>query len=378
MSQQPISIIGAGIGGLTLGRCLSKRGIPAVLYERAASSPRHSYGITLHASAYKPLLKVLGMDEQTFKSRIAVDGHVGGQGAIDTRKLAHHGSIGPGSFRANRGKLETLLREGLDIKWEHGLDKIDDTSNGLSFSLESGHWAEQACVVGADGVHTSTRNSLMPKSELDILPYVAFNGKRRVDRSTFDKLYAPTLGDSTIVEVRKNNAVLQVSVNDNTEDVVSISWIYSRAARGSSDSLFQPNRPLSSATDTPEEFYQEIAGLKDLDQPFKDIFDQDKLKKERILSWLMRTMEVGLTELRELGKKGILFIGDSVHAQPILGGEGANAAMKDAIELADQLSEDGINSIAEWYEARFPGWKEGVERSKATIERIHTDRTSVL
>jgi 2-polyprenyl-6-methoxyphenol hydroxylase-like FAD-dependent oxidoreductase len=80
MAKQTISIIGAGLGGLTLGRCLQKRGIAAILYERLDSPPRYSYGITLHASAYTPLLKALDVDEMDFKSRVAVDASSGGRG----------------------------------------------------------------------------------------------------------------------------------------------------------------------------------------------------------------------------------------------------------------------------------------------------------
>ncbi|GAB7347715.1 hypothetical protein MBLNU459_g5272t1 [Dothideomycetes sp. NU459] len=329
MAQQPISIIGAGLGGLTLGRCLLKRGIPAVLYERAASSPRHSYGITLQPSTYRPLLKVLDLDEQTFKNRIAVDGAVGGLGAIDCKKLVH--PVRPGSFRANRGKLEGLLREGLDIRWDHELAKLEITPTGLSMSLENGHWSEQTCVIGADGVHANTRKSLISNVELNILPFVTFNA----------------LQDSNIVELRRSGAVLQVSINDHTEDVISVSWTYSRPAHGATDPLYKPNRPVASATNIPDDFYHEIGTLPGLEQPFKDIFDEEKLRKERILSWLMRTTEISLPRLQELGRNGVLFIGDSVHAQPILGGEGANAAMTDAAELADHIAANGITSIAE-------------------------------
>ena len=48
MPQQPILILGAGIGGLTLGRCLRKEGISFVIYEKATSSPRHN--LRNHAS----------------------------------------------------------------------------------------------------------------------------------------------------------------------------------------------------------------------------------------------------------------------------------------------------------------------------------------
>ena len=49
MAQQPIVIVGAGIAGLTLGRCLKQKGISTVLLERYTQSPRHTYGIIREA-----------------------------------------------------------------------------------------------------------------------------------------------------------------------------------------------------------------------------------------------------------------------------------------------------------------------------------------
>lgn len=377
--QSPISIIGAGIGGTTLSRALSNRGIPSVIYERVASAsiPRHGYGITLHAATYRPLLDILNIDEKTFRQRVAVDGPIGGNGRIDGGKVVS--SARGGSFRAHRGRLEELIREGLDIRWGHTVEKVEAADHGpVSLCFEDGKETESRCVVGVDGVHAVTRKSCLPSVQPDILPFVAFNGKRRVKRSVFEEVYAPAMGDSTVVEQRKNGTLLNVSVNDNAGDLVSISWVFSRAARGSTDACYKPNRPNSAATDIPEEFYEEVGALCDLPQPFKDVFEVEKLKSERILSWLMRTVDVDLPQLQEMAKQGIVFMGDSVHAEAILGGEGANMAILDGLDLAQHIEANDVDTIARWYEQRHSVWQESLAKSKWAIKDMHADSKSVL
>lgn len=73
MAQHPIVILGSGIVGLTLSRCLRATGIASIIYERTPSSPRHNYGITLHEWVYQPLLQVLDLDEHGLPHRTAVD-----------------------------------------------------------------------------------------------------------------------------------------------------------------------------------------------------------------------------------------------------------------------------------------------------------------
>ena len=338
MAQQPVNIIGAGIGGLTLARSLSKRGIPYVLYERQTSIPRHSYGITLHPSSYRPLLKILGLDEHSFRRRVAVDGQSGGQGNINTKRLVHSGGIDPNSFRAHRGKLEQLLREGLEIQWNHSLEKAQKTLTGTVLRFQNGRQVDSTCTIGADGPHSSFRTSMAATASLNVLPIVAFNGKRHVPRDLFERVFAPIMADSNLVELRQGDVVMQVAINEKKEDQVSLSWVYSRPSRGSMDSLHKPDRPLSGATEIPAEFYEEVGAMKGLDQLFEEVFDQEKLKTDRILHWLMRTTSIGVEEFHALACNGIFFMGDAAHAQPILGGQGANNAIKDGIHLAFNLS----------------------------------------
>ncbi|KAI4724560.1 FAD/NAD(P)-binding domain-containing protein [Aureobasidium sp. EXF-10728] len=377
MSPQPLSIIGAGLGGVTLGRALLERGIPVVLYERATSAPRHGYGISLHASTYKPLLKMLKMDEQTFRQNVAVDAAVGGNGAIDPRKLICPRDVTSSSFRAHRERLEKLIRQGLDIRWEHGMEKLEQTPSGTSVHLQNDSSIEgQTCIVGSDGVHSVTRKSILREAGLEVLPFVTFNGKRKVNRNTFDDIYSPALRASNIIEAHHDGVFLQISVNDITAEQASVSWVYSRPARGSSDRCFKPNRRLSDASEIPKEFYQEITALTDLPQPFSDVFNEGRMKQDRILTWLMRTSKVDLPQLYQLASNGIFLMGDSAHSQAILGGEGANIAISDGLTLAEAIAAQNGETITSWYSKRFPEWQQSLETSKTTIEEMHRDQTS--
>ena len=371
MTAPSISIVGAGIGGLTLGRALLKHGIPAVLYERKPSTSRYSYGITLHPYSYRPLLDVLDMDESTFRRAVAVDSPVGGTGKINLKSIIHSGDITSSSFRAHRERLECLLREGLDIRWKHEVDEIQESPSGMVLCFQTGEKINSDCIIGVDGPHSNVRKSMAPNTSLRTLPFVAFNGKRRVTRAVFDSVYAPSMKSSNLVEMKRDGVVLQVQINEQQKDEVSVAWVYSRPAQGPTDALHKPNRPLSGATDIPEEFFREITALQGLEQPFKEVFSAEKLRQERVLHWLMRTVLVSLQELAQFAKKGIILIGDAAHAEPIVGGQGANAAIKDAMELASCFTSSRSEGISSFHEARYSTWKDGVEKSEKMIAEKH-------
>jgi 2-polyprenyl-6-methoxyphenol hydroxylase-like FAD-dependent oxidoreductase len=389
---QPIKIIGAGLSGLSLARTLQNHHIPVKIYEKATRGPRHNYGITLHASTYQPLAKILGIAELAFKDRVAVDAGIGGSGLIDAKDLVQGRGFESGSFRANCGKLESLLMEGLEsrqgmgVQWGSTLEKITQegsAGSGIVMDVSDGsdmQKVESSCIVVANGVHSTVLKS--PK--LEILPFVTFNGKRSIKRGTFDAFYGPAMKKSTVVELKRGNVVLSVSLNEARKDMVSISWIYSRPAHGGSDPLHKPDRSNSAAKEIPKEFFEEVTTLKDLPQPFAEVFNAEKLKEERVLHWLQRASMAGLQELREAALHGIFMIGDSVHAQPILGGEGANAAIRDGMELGECIANctykesSDRDVVPEWYKERYEDWEAGVKRSKKAIAEMHSEQKSNL
>jgi tyrosinase len=381
---QPIPIIGAGIAGLTLSRSLLHRGIPSVLYEKGSSNPRFNYAITLHSTAYQPLLKILDLDVDTFKRRVAVDAESGGTGVITPRAnvSSHNGLYDTSSsFRANRAKLEQLLREGLDVRWKHALQSVEKSSQGATLLFANGESCVGKLVVGADGVHSQVRKLLLPSVDPVILPYAVFNGKRRISSKDFDDVFEPAMQESNVVGMKRDDALLSVSVSDRKEKEeeqggVSLGWIFSRPSRGNADPLHRPTRSTTDAQNIPDELFQEVRALKDLTPPFSVMFDAEKMRRDRILHWLMRTTSAPLPELRDLlARTGVCLMGDAVHAEPILGGNGANAAIVDALMLADAISSNEQDNVLNWYNERYSKWLQGVEESQTSIARMHEPST---
>ncbi|TLD27795.1 Eukaryotic translation initiation factor 3 subunit G [Venturia nashicola] len=374
MSQQPISIIGAGIGGRVLGQALKRMNIPATIFEKSAAS-RYAYGITIQEQVFKRLRKdVLGQDDIPLRKRVTVD-------APDGFGLVYPHRSTDFSARVHRQKFEEVLGDGLDIQYGHELDSIDTSEKFPEISFTNGKKVSGSVVVAFDGVHSKIRTSLLPNVEPNVLPYVAINGKCRVERATYDKLYDPAILRGNVISTRKGDAALQISINEGKTgtDLVSISFVYSRPARsGGEDPLYDPDRPKDKANHIPQAFFDEIAALKDLEQPYSDVFDVKKLEDNKtLISWLMRTVEPPLVELKELGNNNVLLAGDAIHAQPILGGLGANAAITDAIELADILSGKDLTTetFNAFYESVWMKWSQDVSDSVERIGGMHLGRS---
>ena len=367
MPPPQISIIGAGLSGLVLGRCLLQHGIRSIIYEKdpaRSGLARYGYGITLQSSAYAPLLKYLDLDDQEIQRRLAVDSAVSGAGRLSSKES------GDAEFRANRQRLEQLLREGLDIRWEHPLTGIKSESSTNILDFRNAHQTKSSVVVSAEGPHSEIRKHISPSTDFRILPYAVYNGKRRLARETFDKEYSPHMKHATVIERRDSQKLMQISINNRTNEMVSISYTYSRPAR-QSDPIFNPDRPNSGAKDIPQALFDEVAALENLQGPFKDVFDAEKMRQDRLLNWLMRSVMVGRQGLEEAAGKGILLMGDAAHSSPILGGNGANAAIRDGIELADFIAEHGMKGLRKFYEDRYELWRKDVEASERRLSNMH-------
>lgn len=389
---QPVTIIGGGLSGLTLGRCLLHHGIKSIIYEKSANTPRHNYGITLHNSTKVPLFGVLGkkdgtggaFSDQTFQElqeTLAVDGSVGGEGKLGKfAKSAVHDTNG--GFRVNRWRLEESLRKGLDIRYDHAVETVKTGEKGCEVRFANGDVVEAEFLVAADGPHSAIRKALLPQVELEILPLVAYNGKRYIDQGVWKEMFEPAMRKSTVLEERHGDTSLNISLNDLQKERASVSWTYSRPPRGEGDALHRPNRSNAEAKQIPEELFEEVGALKDVEQPFAEIFDVEKLRKDRILHWLMRRTLIPLAHLHDtFMHKKVYFVGDAVHAEPIIGGNGANSAILDSIRLADLLKlqisentatrEDTSPMTQSYSSADYAHWELAQRENEETMWKMH-------
>jgi len=209
-----------------------------------------------------------------------------------------------------------------------------------------------------------------------VLPYIVFRGTRKISCQAFNLVYSPSFKVSNVIELKKADVLFQIAV-DNFESTgeVNITYIYSRPARFK-DPLHRPNRQINEADAIPEEFYLEVSELPGLGTPFKETFDVEKIRKERILNWLMRTSLVDLGELKRLRGEGLVVIGDAVHALPVLGGDGANVAVTDAVHLANILASGESEKLDGFYDRVYESGRDSVEGSVRRLRQIHAKERS--
>lgn len=368
--SSPIIIIGSGLAGSTLSRCLKEYEIPFILLEKAAFLPRRYYRIALHPWAFRPLLEAINMDEETFRSNTAIISVPFRNRKFPISAIAPNINTGAGSFPCHRRYLDKLLQEDQEISTNRVVQNVTTSSEGIIVQLKDGNEVHGKVLIGADGVHSRVRRQLAPEIKLEVLPYVVYRGKRCIATPSFQTYVADSFKNQTVLQARQGDITLQISINCYLKRHVAVSYAYSRPARDN-DPLYRPNRSISEADDIHEKFYEEIENLGNLQRPFDLFFHPGYIRRDKVTHWLMRSSLGDRAQINHLAKKGVLLLGDAAHAMPILGGEGANYAIQDGVDLTRHIYEHGTDKLQLFADAKYETWKRGVEESKTRLADMH-------
>ena len=322
-----VTIVGGGLGGLTLARVLHVRGIGATVYELDGSAGSRDQGgiLDLHAESGQHALAEAGLLAEFQAGAI--------EGADQMRVLDRTGAVRyqdatPGERpEIDRGVLKRILIDSLPagtIRWDTKITEATPTS----ITLATGERIDTELLVGADGAWSKVRPLLSPA--IPVYCGLSFVEAHIPDVDARYPDLAELVGPGSMFALGEGKGLLAQRNGDGrirvyVALVVEEDWIASNdVSRARLVDIFTDWAPslralIEHSDDTliPRPVYALPVG-----------HDWDRVVP------------------------GVTLLGDAAHVMSPFAGEGANLAMLDAAELALAIADhDDLDTALAGYEA---------------------------
>jgi 2-polyprenyl-6-methoxyphenol hydroxylase-like FAD-dependent oxidoreductase len=338
----PVTIVGAGLGGLTLARVLLVHGIPATIYEAEPSAQARTQGgqLDIHEHNGQLALEAAGL---TGKFRAIIH-----EGGAATRMLDPRGTVlldepddGTGGRpEVLRGDLRRILADSLPdetIQWGRKITDAQSLGDGrYELTFADGPTVTTGLLVGADGAWSKIRPllsdatpSYVGTSFIETYLYDADEQHSAAAEAVGDgAMYALTPGKGIVAHREAGNILhTYVQLNRPAEWIAGIDFTDAAAATARVAAEFDGWAPELTALITDGETAPILREIYTL---------PDGHRWDRV--------------------PGVTLLGDAAHLMPPAG-EGANLAMFDGAELGKAIAAhpDDIEAALAAYEgAMFP------------------------
>ena len=169
----PIGIVGGGIGGLALAGAMEKTGRPFVLLEQAPALTEVGAGIQIAPNGVH-VLRFLGVEDKVAATGgLPTDYHARDWKTGETlykqpRNPQFAEKYGAPYYQIHRADLLNALQSAVspdNIRLGRKVSGIEPLEDRMRLTMADGDILEVAGVVGADGVHSTVRNTLITQDK---------------------------------------------------------------------------------------------------------------------------------------------------------------------------------------------------------------------
>jgi FAD-dependent urate hydroxylase len=322
MAKRRALIVGGGIGGPVAAMALERAGIEATVYE-AAEAPADYVGLFLNTSSNGlDVLRTLDVDAAgqadgfPMPRMVMWSGTGKRLGEVANGMRLRDGTV---SVALRRGLLQRVLREEAErrgVRFEFG-KRLDTYQVGrddkVIASFTDGTQAEGSVLLGADGIHSATRQTMDPAA-----PKPTYTGLLSIGGYSHSSTIPPTPDTQHFVFGRR--AFFGYLIRTSGEI-----WWFVNLARAE-----EPSRAELAGTST-EEWKRRLL----------ELFAGDL---DRISEIIQAThSEIGAYTVQDLAtiptwhRGPVVLVGDAAHATSPNAGQGASLAMEDALVVAKCL-----------------------------------------
>jgi salicylate hydroxylase/6-hydroxynicotinate 3-monooxygenase len=365
-SKGSIAIIGAGIGGLTSAALLSRLGFEVAIYEQASRLARVGAGIQQTPNAMhvhrrlgtETRLRALAFAAPKGISREWDSGAITNELPMGEEVERRYGAPFLLMHRADlHASVESIVPAGI-VQFNRKLVGMEQNSQGVTLAFADGSRIEAQAVIGADGVHSVVRESMLGPEKPRFTGRVAY-------RTTF-----PTqlLSSAQITPVRTkwwgpDRHMVVYYVNARHDELYFVTSQLEDASWMTRESWSQKG-DLQVLRDAYAGFHREVRAIV---EACPDVHKWALMERDPLPRWC---------------EGRVTLLGDACHPMTPYMAQGAASALEDAAILSrclEGVDADGIARALKRYEAnRLPRTAEIQQTSaKNTWMRSATDPTWV-